>query len=657
MDNPFSIREDRISKPFLSRDKRISWTEGMFEENGDQKIKIDRPEAAFLGLSISPGRLKLFGIILVFFILILIGRSFYLQIIEGRYYHDLAEGNRIKIITVKAKRGVVFDRNGKQLVKNIPSYNLLLIPAELPKEKDRMENVLERTAGLAGVSIDEIKEKIDANKKYPYQPIVLRQGIDYGQIIQFTINQFDLPGVLLEEGAQRQYLLSDGDKKTISLSHVFGYTGFLTQEEYEEKRSHDYFLNDSIGKTGLELVNEKELRGNNGKKQVEVDARGREVQTITENSAKAGRDLTLNIDYELQAKAEEALQSILTQYNKKRGAVVALDPRNGKVLALVSLPAYNANDFAAGISSAKYAELLADQNKPIFNRVVSGVYPSGSTIKPVMATAALSENIITANTSFNSTGGISIGQWFFPDWKAGGHGITNVYKAIAESVNTFFYMIGGGFPTGGNPTAGYEFNGLGPEKIAEWLEKFGLGKKSGIDSNNEADGFVPTVQWKNETAKEQWYLGDTYNLSIGQGNLLVTPIQVANWTAIIANGGTMYQPQIVGSIGEENISPLVVSSNIAPAQNLAIVRQGMREAVLAGSARSFAELPIKVAAKTGTAQWNSNKANHAWFTCFAPYRDPQIVITVLVEEGEEGSRTAAAVARELMRFYATDFQK
>lgn len=270
-----------------------------------------------------------------------------------------------------------------------------------------------------------------------------------------------------------------------------------------------------------------------------------------------------------------------------------------------------------------------------------------------MATAALAEGVISASTTFVSAGGIRIGQWFFPDWKAGGHGLTNVSKAIAESVNTFFYMIGGGYPIGGNPANGYDFVGLGPERIADWLARFGLGSVTGIDLPGEAAGFIPTVAWKNATYGEKWYIGDTYNLSIGQGSLLVTPLQVAVWTATVANGGTVYQPQVVERIGEESVAPVALRTDVAAADALATVRQGMRQTVLTGSARSFSALPITVAAKTGTAQWSTDGHPHAWFASFAPYEQPEIVVVVLVEEGEEGSRMASPVALDILSHYAT----
>jgi penicillin-binding protein 2 len=266
----------------------------------------------------------------------------------------------------------------------------------------------------------------------------------------------------------------------------------------------------------------------------------------------------------------------------------------------------------------------------------------------VISIAALEEKIIDERTSFLSTGGIRIGQWFFPDWKAGGHGITDVRKAIAESVNTFFYYIGGGYQ---------DFIGLGVEKIVKYAKLFGLGAQSGIDLPGESAGFLPTEEWKEKVKGEAWYIGDTYHMAIGQGDVLVTPLQVANYTAVFANGGKLYRPHLVKEILSGNDKPIrevetvPVRENFVSNYNMNIVRQGMRQTVTGGSARSLSTLPVTVAGKTGTAQWSSQKANHAWFTGFAPYENPQIIITVLVEEGVEGSTISVPIAKEVLEWY------
>lgn len=336
----------------------------------------------------------------------------------------------------------------------------------------------------------------------------------------------------------------------------------------------------------------------------------------------------------------------LKDYGKERASAVALDPRDGSIIALVSIPSFDNNDFSGGIDAKTYASYISNQNQPLFNRAIAGAYPSGSTIKPLIAAAALQEGVITPNSSVLSVGGISVGPWFFPDWQAGGHGITNVRRSIAWSVNTFYYYVGGGYG---------DFRGMGVEKLVEYFKKFKLGTPYGIDIPGENSGFVPTRDWKKNTLGESWYIGDTYNLSIGQGHLLVTPLQIANITAAIANGGTLYKPKLVRTISnpEEKtthaVEKEILAENIIDRTHMETVQQGMRDCVVYGSCRRLARLPIATAGKTGTAQWNQNKSDHAWYTSYAPFEDPEIVLTIMVEEGVAGSTIGTPVAEE---FYA-----
>jgi penicillin-binding protein 2 len=302
---------------------------------------------------------------------------------------------------------------------------------------------------------------------------------------------------------------------------------------------------------------------------------------------------------------------------------------------MVSLPAYDNNAFSGGVSSTVYRALSTDENQPLFNRAIAGIYTSGSTVKIVVSTAALMEKVVTDSTTILSTGGVRLGQWFFPDWKAGGHGTANVRSAIAWSINTFFYLVGGGGQQG--------ITGMGPEALSSWMKKFGLGAKTGIDIPGESAGFVPTPTWKQESRKESWYIGDTYNLSIGQGDLLVTPLQVARYTAAIANGGKLVLPRLVED------APVQIGEQLADPAMIQTVQLGMRDAVTYGSARSLSTLPFSSGAKTGTAQWSKTKNTHAWFTSFAPFESPEIVVTVLIDEGGEGSGVAAPVAKRFLQ--------
>jgi penicillin-binding protein 2 len=331
-----------------------------------------------------------------------------------------------------------------------------------------------------------------------------------------------------------------------------------------------------------------------------------------------------------------------------RGVVIVMNPKNGEILSMVSLPAYDNRLFARGIESSEYKALLDNKDQPMFDRAISGEYPSGSTVKMIVASAALQEKVVSEKTTVYSTGGLKVGIWYFPDWKAGGHGYTDVRKAIADSVNTFFYYIGGGFE---------DFAGLGIERLVKYFKLFNLGEKTGVDLPNEASGFVPSKEWKEKVRKERWYIGDTYHLSIGQGDLLVTPLQVAQWTSFFANRGKIVQPHLVKYIlNKDNklmlaISEKPIKEDIIDDYNIEVVRQGMRKTVTTGSAKRLQDLPVDSAAKTGTAQWNTTKDPHAWFTAFAPYKNPEIVVTVLVEEGKEGSQIALTVAKEVMKYY------
>ena len=387
---------------------------------------------------------------------------------------------------------------------------------------------------------------------------------------------------------------------------------------------------------------------------VEVDALGREKQVVSEDVPIDGYNIVLTLDQKLQKVAERALSETMKKMGKKRGAVIISDPRTGGIRALVSLPAYKNNDFARGISSQAYSELLSDPSRPLFNRALYGEYPSGSTIKPLVAAAALQEGVVTPSTTVRSTGGLRIGEWYFPDWKSGGHGTTNLAKALAQSVNTYFYMVGGGYG---------EFKGLGVEKLVSYFQKFGLGTLTGIDLFGERDGFVPTQKWKEEVKNEPWYVGDTYHIAIGQGDIVVTPLQVNAFTQYFANGGVNYRPHFFESFLDESgergdvRKPEVMKEKIVDTRHVEAVREGLREAVVSGSARRLSTLPVASAGKTGTAQWHSWKSPHAWFTGWAPYENPELVITVLVEEGEEGSRAATPVAYDILKWYFSERKK
>ncbi|MBE3141656.1 MAG: penicillin-binding protein 2, partial [Thermoplasmata archaeon] len=330
------------------------------------------------------------------------------------------------------------------------------------------------------------------------------------------------------------------------------------------------------------------------------------------------------------------------------------------ILGLVSLPAYDDNLFARGIQKEEYDQLLKDPYKPLFNRVISALYEPGSTIKPLVAAGALQDGVITAKTTISDPGVISIQNQYnpaitynFPDWKPGGHGMVNVYKAIEQSCDIFFYAVGGGWQN---------IKGLGVDRLNKWYAKFGMGQKTGIDIPGEQDGFIPTPEWKEKTKKESWYQGDTYHISIGQGDLTVTPLQLLNYTAAMANGGTFYKPHLVSKIqtadGQmvKTIAPEVIAKDVVSGENLAVSREGMRLVASAGTGRLLSDLPVPSAGKTGTAQ-NPHGEPHSWFISFAPYDNPQIAIVVMVENAGEGHEYALPVTKEILNYYFTRPQK
>jgi len=630
--DPFKLQvQDEI------RDRNLNNT---YKQEMDE-IRIDGYSKESLKLFLNEQKIRFLFYVILIGLIIIFARIFYLQIARGGYYLSLSENNRIAVEEIKAPRGVIYDRNGNQLVKNIPNFTLYFIPSDLPKETDELNNLISKVSAIINLSSEEIQKKIDsvANDK-PSELLTIKEFIDYNTALKLNIIIQDLPGVRLELNSIREYSNSP------SLSHVIGYTSKINSTELAE--NEDYSITDYIGKTGLEKYYENELKGQKGKRQIEKDSKGRLKRVIATKDYIAGNNLSISIDSLLQETLYSQLKKQVDALHSSGGAAVALDPRNGEVLALVSYPSYDNNLFFKGLSTDEFNNILNDPKKPLINRTISGEYPPGSTIKPVWAAAALQEGIINENTTVNSTGCIQIDKWFFPDWKTGGHGQTNVTKAIAESVNTFFYTIGGGYG---------DITGLGVDKMDQYAQLFGLNQKLGIDLLGEQNGFLPTKQWKEQTKGEKWYIGDTYHLAIGQGDILVTPLQIASYTAYFANAGILYKPHLLKEVrdNEDNLLTAVsldeIRKNIVDSNNTQIVRKGLREAVLSGSARALNGESFTSAAKTGTAQYAANKKSHAWFTVFAPYENPEIVITVLIENGGEGNVTALPVAKSTLEWY------
>ncbi len=643
--NPFTIEGADDTQG--GRKRRIEWVES--SDHDFQNIE-EREEAHYLGRAVSERRLRfVFGIIPLLLVFIFI-RVFVLNQIKSDTYVQTAERNRLRARLVVPERGMITDRTGIPLAVNVPNFVLLATPADLPSDADERTAMFEQLSML-GFTRDTVRvwrERIDQVPRYSLdarRQIILADRMSYDQAILFETFPERQIGLSIELRPNRSYPAS---QSTVSFGHLIGYMGRILQNEYAALDTDAYTFADMLGRQGLEASYEKVLRGIRGIDRFEVNAKGVIQKLVSREPAKTGAGLRLTIDATLQRALEERLTRELKRVKGTQAAAIALDPRDGSVRALVSLPAYDNNLFAQGISSAAYTLLTTDPGEPLFPRAIAGEYPSGSTVKPVIAAAALAEGIITRATSFLSQGGISVGPWFFPDWKKGGHGSTNVYKAIAESVNTFFYIIGGGYR---------DIQGLGIEKIVRYAAAFGLGSRLGIDIPGERSGFLPSPEWKQKKKGEQWYIGDTYHMAIGQGDLLVTPLQVAVWTSIFANGGTLFRPHLVEALIDTNgrivekKNPEIVRSQVVDATSIGIVRRAMRETVLTGSARRLLDLRVSSAGKTGTAEWSSIKDTHAWFTAFAPYENPEIVITVLIQEGGEGSASALPVAHDFLQGY------
>lgn len=620
-----------------SLDKNIEPEEVFLDSDNQEKQKIEFPfdSKRFLNLK---------KIIILVFILLAV-QAGYLQIIKGKYYRKRAQGNYVKTDYLKAPRGIIYDKFGRQIVFNSPSFDLVLIPADFFRNKNQQsqKSDLEKISAIIGQPYEIIENKIFSCDKNSYTPILISGSLEKETAIAAKTLIKEMKGVELVDGYIRNYIDSR------QFANIIGYTGKINSEELEQYP--DYLISDNFGKDGLELFYEKELRGKYGHRKIIVDSLGKTERILSQSKPSPGNNLVLNIDGELQKKIYEELGKMVEKLKIKRAQAIAINPQNGAVISLVNYPGYDNNLFAKGISQSDYSNLLNDPANPLFNGIVSGEYPPGSTFKPLVAAAALEEKIITSRTTILSTGGIWVGKWFFPDWKMGGHGNVDVIKAIAQSVNTFFYIIGGGYN---------EMDGLGIDRIKKYAELFGLGNKLGIDLPVEATGLIPDNEWKEKEIGDRWYIGDTYHASIGQGYITATPLQIAAATAVIANGGTLFKPQIVDKIKDSegniirDIQPEVIRKNFISRENIDWVRKGMREGVISGSSRRLFDLPVEAAGKTGTAQFNKNKKPHAWSVSFAPYENPKIVLVVLVEEGGEGHQAAVPVAKNVLEWYFRD---
>lgn len=588
-------------------------------------------------LEIPIGR-KVFGIFLVFVFGIffsLLAKAFQIQVVKGSYFALLAKKTNSSVLRLLPIRGLIFDAKNRPLVQNIPIFELVAIGPLLPKlESDRQALVFNLAAALE----EKPDELLNFFKKNSESGVFfVKSGLTKEQVLK--IKRLNPNGVYVVINSRRYY--PDGPAS----AHLLGYTSKVNEEELSADKSYD--INDRIGRLGLEAQYERYLRG---EKRMFNSENPEEQDLLSE-----GNSLITTIDVDIQKMLYQAMIGVFSSGGVKHGAAIIQNPKDGSVLGIVSLPSFDNNIFensTGSDNSIKISSIVGDHNKPLLNRAISGRYSPGSTIKPLLALAGLQEGVVTPSTLIYADGSISIQSevdssvyFIFRDWKV--HGWTDIRKAISDSVDIFFYALGGGY---------HNIKGLGIDKIVEYLKLFRTDELTGIDLPGETKGFVPTKEWKEKIRNEGWYKGDTYNISIGQGDLLVTPIWLNSYIGAIANGGKIMKPFIVAEIQDKNKKTLEKTVPKAwkeiplDVSALNVVREGMRRTVISGTATMLDSLPLPVAAKTGTAQVTGSGLN-SLFTVYGPYDDPEIVMTILVEDIKQSQGLAIRVAKEFLDWY------
>jgi penicillin-binding protein 2 len=623
-----------------------------------QQQALDQP--------LSP-RLLFFGAFLVVAFGALVYNLFTLQVTQSPAFAALSEGNRVRREEVLAPRGIIFDRHGVQLVQNQGSFAMAMVPYDLAKPEGARNRELQKLQQLTGVAADEIRRQVELNRLQPFVPVILKKNLDPPTYESISENLPNLPGIRLETESTRHYI--DG----AAMSHILGYVGKLSAEEYKLLNSKGYLFNDQVGKTGLEYQVESSLRGQKGIRVVEYDAQGRQVKVISQKDPTPGNNIYLSIDLGLQRLVAKELQDAMTTQHQKlggnkalSGAAIVMNPQTGEVYSSVSLPDYDVNQFANGISLAQYQALTTDSRLPLLDRAIGGLYPPGSTFKPVTGSAALQAGTINGGSSIFCPGFLQRGSTRFGCWLPSGHGNQNIVQAIAHSCDVFFYTVA---------------DQMGDKLLNRFAQDFGVGRKTGIDLGGEAKGVAPDRDWKKAYFADAyqstgdpgwqdsyWYEGNTITYGIGQSYLLVTPLQDLQWTATVANGGHYMKPQVVNRIfGADGsvVRPFqaVTDHNVAVSpQVLALVREGLRAAASSGgtsgfiwSQPQFANVPSP-SGKTGTAQYGVADAKgdfplHAWYTAYAPTVDPEVAVVTFVEGGGEGHEGASPAAAKILSYY------
>ncbi|MCD6320062.1 MAG: penicillin-binding protein 2 [Candidatus Desulfofervidaceae bacterium] len=586
--------------------------------------------------------LKLLRFIIVIAFLIIVFRLLLLQLINGKKYAYLAENNHIEVESITPPRGIIYDRNGVTLATNQPCFCLLLYPQKLPRHQPKvLKQYAKFLAPILKKTPEEVEGLLKDSLKYPLRPIYLKKKLSWTEVTAIETRSYFYSALRITVTPLRFYPLHSLG------AHLLGYVGLITAEQLKENVFPGAEPTDFVGQIGIEKAWQRELAGYKGKRYLEVDALGRVLRVIKEIPPVPGNNIYLSIDIHLQKFAERLLRH-------KKGAIVALNPHNGEVLALVSSPNFDPNLFVQGLDPKTWQKLVKNPYHPLENRVTAGLYPPGSIFKVVTALAGLQTKVITPRDLIYCNGTFPLGNHIFRCWKKGGHGWVDIKKALIQSCDVFFYQLG---------------IDLGIEKIASYASQCGFGHPTGIGIK-EADGLIPTPDWKWQTRRKRWHKGDTVNVAIGQGAVLVTPLQIAQFFVALANGGNIYRPQVVLKITSptgkviREIKPTLKAKLPISKRNLKIINQALAGVMNnpLGTGYKARSDHILIAGKTGTAQVislpkkKSNKVSpfyqdHAWFAGFAPVKNPQIVVVVLIEHGGHGGATAAPLARDLIEAY------
>lgn len=566
-----------------------------------------------------------------------------LQVSNHNIYSTLSDGNRLRLESVTPTRGLVYDRNGKLLAENVSNYQLEVIPEQV----EDLESTVERLAGLIDIHpADRERFVAQLKRQRRFEPVTLRFQLSDEEVARFSINRHEFPGVDIRARLTRRYPFGE------EMFHVVGYLGAITEEELRDVNTARYSGTSQVGKTGIERAFEQLMHGEAGYQQVESNAQGRALRVINRTAPQRGEDIYLTIDAQLQRVAHEALGDF-------KGAIVAIDPNNGEILALVSKPAFDPNPFVQGLDAASFKSLSEDQRQPLFNRAIRGTYPPGSTMKPFLALAGLENGLEYENRHTICPGYFRLEGHSRPyrDWKREGHGYTELRKALRESCDVYFYELA---------------VELGIDRIHEFLSKFGFGKPTGIDISGESNGLLPSRDWKKRARRMPWFPGDTVNIGVGQGFMLTTPLQLAQATAILANRGIVYRPHLVssrrGATMTEPISadPQSVSQVSLRQQRywqrIAVAMEDVLHSPLGTAHTTGQNLAYRGAGKTGTAQvftlaedeeYETDeievaRRDHSLFITYAPTDAPRIALAIIVENAGGGGKVAAPIARRIM---------